>query len=316
MKPIIIGIHGLKNKAPKEILSQWWQAAIREGLRNFFVEKDVDFELVYWADLNYKKPLNPSITDENDPLYLTNPYVPGDNNFDIPESTEIRKKLLDALEKGMDKLFLQENSIVGIDQIADLAIRRMFIDLDTYYHGNCRIPQNQEAKDAYHERLADILQKHHKRRIMLIAHSMGCIISYDTLTQLIPKLKIDTFITLGCPLGNSIVLKKIMQEQNLEIDEDSKPKTPDNIRKSWLNFADLTDKVALNYNLVDDFAANKKGISPTDIIVNNNYFYHGQKNPHKVYGYLRTPQIAEVIHQFLDHPKSLWSWLFGKRKKE
>ena len=310
MKKVIIGIHGLKNKTPKELLSNWWQISIREGLKNHFEERDFHFELVYWADLNYKKPLDPNITDPDDPLYIENPYVSGNEIEEIPEKHELKKKVLDTLESGLDKLFLKENTIVGIEEIADLAIRKMFIDLDTYYHGNCRVGQNQNAKIAFRERLASILKKYKKYQILLIAHSMGTIISYDTLTQVTPKIKIDTLITLGSPLGNSIILKKTLEEQKQKINENSKPKTPRSIRKNWFNFADLDDKVAMNYNLADDFSPNKKGLIPIDIIINNNYIYNGQKNPHKVYGYLRTPQVAEVIFKFLDRKRSFWREMF------
>ncbi|MDO9578434.1 MAG: hypothetical protein Q7J16_11160 [Candidatus Cloacimonadales bacterium] len=315
MKKIIIGIHGLKNKASRELLSEWWQAAIREGLKNHFEERDFHFELVYWADLNYEKPLDPDITDPDDQLYIENPYVPGNEIEKISEKHELKKKALDTLESGLDKLFLKENTIAGIEEIADLAIRKMFIDLDTYYHGNCRVDLSKNARQAFRERLAEVLKKYKKYKILLIAHSMGTIISYDTLTQVVPKLKIAAFITLGSPLGNSIILKKILEEQKQEINENSKPQTPGNIRKNWYNFADLDDKVAMNYNLADDFSPNKKGINPVDMIVDNNYIYHGQKNPHKVYGYLRTLQVAEVMFKFLDRKRSFWRVMF-KRMRE
>ncbi|MFH1380274.1 MAG: hypothetical protein ABII23_08360, partial [bacterium] len=40
-----------------------------------------------------------------------------------------------------------------------------------------------------------------------------------------------------------------------------------------------------------------------DVQVTNNYEYQGLKSPHLSYGYLRTPEVAEVINYFLTDGK-------------
>jgi hypothetical protein len=48
MSKIIIGIHGLGNKPPKTILTEWWGKSILEGLKKYnFHIPDFEFELVY-----------------------------------------------------------------------------------------------------------------------------------------------------------------------------------------------------------------------------------------------------------------------------
>nr|NIR53121.1 hypothetical protein [candidate division KSB1 bacterium]NIR73245.1 hypothetical protein [candidate division KSB1 bacterium]NIS28359.1 hypothetical protein [candidate division KSB1 bacterium]NIT75003.1 hypothetical protein [candidate division KSB1 bacterium]NIU29092.1 hypothetical protein [candidate division KSB1 bacterium] len=134
-------------------------------------------------------------------------------------------------------------------------------------------------------------------------HSMGSIIAYDVLTDVASDVNIHTFMTLGSPLGSPAVMKKMLAEQYAEQTNDSESEkklaTPENIKKNWLNLSDLNDNVALNYDLADDFEPNSHGVGPKDVIVNNDYEYEGKKNPHKSYGYLRTPEVAEVIHEFL-----------------
>ena len=85
---------------------------------------------------------------------------------------------------------------------------------------------------------------------------------------------------------------------------------PENIVHSWYNLTDLRDRVALNYNLADDYQPNSNGISVIDKQVLNTYEYQGLINPHKSYGYLRTPQMAEIIYTFLCRGRShLWIML-------
>ena len=313
MKKVIIGIHGLKNKPAKVLLENWWIRAIREGF-DIHGLKDIPFhfELVYWADLEYEKPLDPGIKDKADPQYLKRPYVPFNRSKKAIQDKNRKRKILDILETGMDKLFLQKNGFGGLDAIADLTIRKIFSDLDAYYHSQCKFCQTLRARKAFRQRLADVLKKYCNHKILLIAHSMGSIISYDTLTQLIPNQKIDTFITLGSPLGLPVIIKKILQEQNKEILPESKPITPENIMQKWLNFSDLDDKVALNYNLSDDYAANNKNIKPIDYVIENDYEYNGQNNPHNVYGYLRSQQVTQEVHNFLCRKGSFLQELLQK----
>jgi hypothetical protein len=136
---------------------------------------------------------------------------------------------------------------------------------------------------------------------------MGSIISFDTLTQIVPDIEIDTFITLGSPLGIPIVMKKILHEQKKEITGNIRIQTPENITNAWFNFADIDDDIAMNYNLFDDYSMNSKSVLPEDFLIQNTYEFNGEAHPHKVYGYLRTPEISEIIFRFLSRKKNLFT---------
>lgn len=299
MKKVIIGIHGLKNKPAPKILAKWWKSSIEEGLRKFDYSHKFNFELAYWADLDYPKPLDPAETDPEHPLYITAPYTLEVDAEEQKENSSLKKKILINLEASLDHIFLRENGLGGLEKIADKAMKRMFSDLDIYYHGNCQYNSSEPAKTAFRKRLAVLLHKYKNHKIMLIGHSMGSIISYDTLTQVTPEINIDSFLSIGSPLGLPIIIKKILLEQNQEVTPDSKPITPENIISKWHNYADLDDKVALIYRIANDYAENSKGLKPEDFQVDNRYQYGDEINPHKAYGYLRTPEVAEQIFQFL-----------------
>ena len=52
MAKVIIGRHGLANKPKKQVLSDWWEDAIKEGLSvNCGISNPgFQFIMVYWAD--------------------------------------------------------------------------------------------------------------------------------------------------------------------------------------------------------------------------------------------------------------------------
>ena len=91
--------------------------------------------------------------------------------------------------------------------------------------------------------------------------------------------------------------------------QNARLRVPGNITHRWYNLSDLRDRVAINYNLADDYDPNSAGIAIIDKQVTNTYEYGGVSNPHKSYGYLRTPEMSEIIYQFLCRgrlPISIW----------
>lgn len=305
---IIIGIHGLSNKPIQRLLQMWWRRAICEGLARINSEmRPLRFELVYWAHFLHEQPLRLKISDQRDPLYIEAPYVRARRVAAVKPPSKLRVKVLDAFEYFMDKFFLNETGIFDFDRVSDYIIRKKFIDLGRYQKNELiQIHHvNHEVRREIREALAQVLRKHRRKQIMLIAHSMGTVIAYDVLTQLVPDVKIHTFVTLGSPLGLPAVMKPIYAEQGRDFKVEKMLPAPENIQKAWFNFSDLRDSVALNYNLSDDFAKNSKGVGPLDFVVNNDYEINRKKNPHKSYGYLRAKEVAEVIHDFLsEKPKS------------
>ena len=315
MSKIIIGIHGLGNKPPQEILKKWWKQSIVEGLaamghpRYFF-----KFELVYWANLLHREPLNPRERNKKNPVYLKEPYVPAKKQIRRAPS-KIRQKILDYVEKQIDRIFLKEDLSIHLAPISDLIIRRFFKDLDAYYSQKIiNVGQNNYlVQDVIRDQLKRILRKHRNKEILLIGHSMGSIIAYDVLTNSLSEVKIDTFITIGSPLGLPVIISKIVSEQKKKLVKHPRLITPENVIRNWFNFSDLNDKVAFNYNLEDDYAPNSRQVRVVDKVVYNDYEINGHRNPHKIYGYLRTPEFAEITRQFLDRDRhKVVIWLLDK----
>ncbi len=175
------------------------------------------------------------------------------------------------------------------------------MELEVYYAKQPEVndPTFKSVKDIIRNRLANVIRKHKGKEILLISHSMGTIIAYDVCNFLVPEIKINTLITMGSPLGLPIIMSKIAEEHKIFNPEIVKLKTPKNISRSWHNYADIEDTVALNYNLSDDFEASSSGVKVKDSIIENNYVANDEHNPHKSYGYLRTPEFSNMLADFL-----------------
>jgi hypothetical protein len=299
MGKVIIGIHGLGNKPRADLLEEWWWKSIEEGLQKYTDNKfrKPKFKLVYWADVLHKSPEDENISDSDNPLFLEEKYVPEiveHKNTEHP----VRKKIIDTILSQLDNVFLNDDYSLNFSGLNDLIIENYFSDLEAYYNTHLN-DKNQLIRDVLHNRLKAFLIKHKRDDVLLIAHSMGSIIAYNVLTLFARKLKIKTLITIGSPLGVPFVISKIANELHLNNRETQRPEIPFSIQKNWFNFSDLEDKVAFNYHLKDEFPVNAKGVKITDFIVSNDYTINGNHNPHKSYGYLRTPEVTSKIYSFL-----------------
>ena len=318
MKKVIIGIHGLENKPSKRLLTEWWKHSMEEGLVAIGKYRELPvFELVYWADAVYDKPLDPDITDKNDPYYLDEFYTPATIGYQ-PQIHEFRVKAVGLAAKLLKRIFLNEDFSMKNSSVARNIVQRYFHELDIYYrdYGNDEDCPACKARKTMIDRVVSILNQYRNDQILLIGHSMGSILAFDAICFYVPEIRIDTFITIGSPLGLPLVLSKIAERQNAARDDKSSIQTPASIDRRWYNFSDIEDVVAINYKLNEDFSPNRNGVNPIDRLVKNNYLMNGRKNPHSVFGYLRSTAMSEVLSAFIEEEEpKLSAKVFGTLKK-
>jgi len=306
MANIIIGIHGLSNKPEKSKISEWWEAAIREGLlKNCGIQNaDFQFIMVYWANLLYKYPQHQDADFDYDALYNEQPYIkaaPG-------ALREYNEGWVDAVREAVTSrggaVLDSIRKHVRLDAVGDWLLEQKVRDLAYYYDKDRKIKdrdgQKRQARQVLMDELMSILRPLKGERIMLIAHSMGSIISYDVLRnlgQLDRSFVVHHFLTVGSPLGLSFVKANIYTERSYA----SVPvRTPTVVTEKWVNYADRRDPVAVDAHLRDDFGRNDLGIQVEDDLVLNDYVTsRGESKSHKSYGYLRTPELSEHIKRFL-----------------
>jgi hypothetical protein len=163
MKKVIIGIHGLGNKPPHRTEARWWKAAMIEGLKRIGKTPWLpEFELVYWADLLYEKPLNTSVRDPKEELYLEEPYIPGPAEPSPPENHMFRKKFMEFVEHRLDGILLNEDYTINYSAITEKIMRRYFADLVAYYSDSLTPAGDSSVnlREKIRHRLAETIQKY------------------------------------------------------------------------------------------------------------------------------------------------------------
>lgn len=311
MSKIIIGIHGLGNKPPKPILTDWWKRSISEGLKKSnHASGNFEFELVYWADIFHPTPLDPDKGINSNPFNLKNSAFP-ENVLSSYELSRLRIKAREYIEKFYGKIVVSEVLSLKYPSLTDLFIHLNMRELENYYSPFYINNKGtlQPAREVIIERFAETLNKYKRKDILLICHSMGSIIAHDALIEKLPDLRIDTLITIGSPLGQKYVLNKAIKEK--QDNHRNKLVVPKNILRNWYNLSDLEDHVALNHLLAEIYTKNSRGVKITDQLVQNSYTENGIRNTHSSFGYLRTPEFAEIVNSFLSHRKfNIFNW-FG-----
>ena len=291
MSHLIIGIHGFARKPPLERLARGWLEAVLEGLRrNCGLATDAengtalfDFKLVYWAD-EVHQPL------EEDP----EPYLPAPGNGPLPsyEDDWVDELVADVIDVGESIMDLAMQ-IPKLHRKTGWFLERICRDCERY---------NQDARlrNAIRAQLESVLLSSMDQRILILGHSMGSVIAYEALRSLEKRYDrplVEHLIGLGSPMGFPFLTRE------LELRHETN-RMPNTVHR-WTNFTDRRDLAAIDVHLRDDFGPNDRGDQVKDDLVINSYLCPRRRsNTHKAYGYLRAPEVSQLIMGFLQSARS------------
>ncbi len=288
--PLIIYVPGLLPKPEashhKRALFRCLTAGVRRidaAVADDIVAAGRSFDIVSWTFDFYRVHRN---FDLDSAAIDTVISLPGPCDADIREASSWQRRLLRKVYDFVDRFpFL-------IPHLANEQTVSQIRDLHRYASNRNNIAEHTR------EMLKMPLRAAWKanRPILLIGHSMGSVIAYDSLWQMScdhgDDLNIDLFLTMGSPLGQSYVQRHIMGHA-----ESGAARYPDNIRR-WINLAAVGDLTALDPRLRDDFGEMIE-LGQVESIVDdelfNYYWDDGQLNTHAEYGYLVSEKTAQIV---------------------
>jgi hypothetical protein len=130
-------------------------------------------------------------------------------------------------------------------------------------------------------------------------------VTYDVLWQLshdsdyadnYASKKVDTWLTLGSPLGDSMVRRRL-----LGANRKGRERFPANVL-TWHNVSAEDDYMCHDNTLADDYKAmlkQRQVSSIRDYRIYNLTVRYGKSNPHCSIGYLMHPRTAQIIADWL-----------------
>lgn len=281
----VVYIHGIGQQDAPAVIKANWDTAL-------FGQTMADTVMAYWADIRH--PLKQD-TVRVRALERSEKALAGDDARQFMDAMQNQLQARVSVVRPSGDYRAEVFGVLpGIGDALFKWLTKDFVkDTAAYFFDPAQ-------KKAMQERLIAALDQHADRPVVLVAHSQGTIIAYDVLRKLngrTPsgrKLDIPLFITIGSPLGIDEVQRKLTQP--LEV--------PSGV-KSWANFADLLDPVALDKGLAGEFRGD---VTIRDTVVRNPVF----GNPHSAVGYLSTTPVHNSAYAVLG-----WNQLrFGARVRK
>jgi hypothetical protein len=173
------------------------------------------------------------------------------------------------------------------------ALRSTAKEINRYFNNTDNVAKI--IRDLLKQTLRPMLEK--QDDVLLIGHSLGSVIAYDTLWELTHqeglKGKVD-FLTLGSPMGMHYIHRRL-----LGMNGHAEKSYPELIRH-WINFAAEGDVTSLNQHINEGFHPMlEQGL--VESIEDHchgiyNYFRSDEGlNCHRSYGYLVSPAVGSII---------------------
>ncbi|MEL7024060.1 MAG: hypothetical protein AAGL69_09965 [Pseudomonadota bacterium] len=178
-----------------------------------------------------------------------------------------------------------------VDSVANADMRVTLKDVGRY------VKNTEGIGDTVRADLEDRLAMAAHSPILLIGHSLGSVIAWDTLWTLSREqasrgVSVDHFVTLGSPLGNRVIQRGLKGRHEVGLQ-----RYPDNIRR-WTNVVAVGELTALDRHMANDFGEMLElGLVEQidDLDVYNHYRENGRLHVHSEYGYLVNATTGRLV---------------------
>ena len=291
--PLILYIPGLLPKPEPEIHREALLRCLVAGVRRHDEEvaehiesNAATFDIVSWTYNFYGVHRDFEIDRDAVEAVIDNPYA---DKRDVAEATSMQRRFTRWLYHLGDLLpFL-------IPHVASERMEVHLRDLRRYLQDDNGIAEHTRGMLKLRLRAA----AEGRQPVLLIAHSMGSVIAYDTLWELSASgrdhVRLDMLLTMGSPLGQRYMKRRLKGAGKTGYE-----RYPSNIRR-WKNLAAIGDLTALDPVLADDFEEMLElGLleSFEDEALLTNFRLEGSLNVHAEYGYLVHESTARTISEW------------------
>lgn len=306
-KRALLYVHGRSFQPAPAALLELVTAALAAGVERDFPESSEDFsslpkELAYYGDR-----VNRLLTKKGERFDEQLDLGDCRNALQYLRALNKRKKFsLSSYDKVPGKSAVPElaadlaEPLLGSIGLGGKLIAKVAPDIVEYWSKDGDHAAG--VRDAIRSTLCDALREN--EQVLLIAHGTGSIVVWDVLWQLshdaayaeYASCKIDTWITLGSPLGDKTVRRRLLGAR-----EKGHRKFPHNI-VTWHNVAAEDDWLCHDNTLADDFKAmlRLRIISAIrDYRIYNLSIRYGKSDPHCPLGYLVHPRTSQLIVDWL-----------------
>lgn len=288
----IIFVPGIRAKPPAKIHADWLRQCAALGARRAGATEAeaaaiaATFDLVGWSAEFYG--LHADITPDL-PGIERLLSEPGDPAADRRDATAWSRRMVAMFYAVGDRLPVLSR------MFTTHRMRTRLRDIDRYFD------DEDGAGSQVRARLSARIEKawQQQKSVMLIGHSFGSVIAYDTLwelshTQAHPG-HVELFLTLGSPLTLSYICSRLHGA-----DAGGQRRFPTNIRR-WHNITAVGEVAAQDRRVSDVFGA-MQTLGLLDALSDNldmlNSFRGPEGlNPHKCYGYFANPSVGEFLVQ-------------------
>lgn len=291
--PLILYIPGLLPKPEPEIHREALFRCLIAGVRRHDEEvaerigaNPATFDIVSWTYNFYGVHRDFEIDRDAVEAVIEKPFA---NKQDAAEATSMQRRFTRWLYQLGDLLpFL-------IPRVASERMEVHLRDLRRYLQDDNGIAEHTRGMLKLRLRAA----AEGRQPVLLIAHSMGSVIAYDTLWELSASgrdhVRLDMLLTMGSPLGQRYMKRRLKGAGKTGYE-----RYPSNIRR-WKNLAAIGDLTALDPVLADDFEEMLElGLleSFEDEALLTNFRLEGSLNVHAEYGYLVHENTARTISEW------------------
>jgi hypothetical protein len=306
----VLVVHGRGFKPPADALADISFAALRAGVQRDYPEHlhlydETSVNLVYYGDLSNEllRGRNKDYDHQIDIGDRSNALAQL-RNINVRKKFGIRQYDLRPGKSALPEFCANFVApLCGMLGLTKALLSRLSPDFAEYLVAESEYAK--ECRNRFRKALCERLDR--DERIMVVSHGTGSVIVYDVLWQLSHDArftedygdhKIDTWLTLGAPLGDNYIRKHLLAAKERDV---SYPKNVIN----WLNVSAEDDYVCHDNTLADDFKdmlAQKAVSSVQDYRVYNLAVRYGKSNPHSSVGYFIHPRVSKILADWVRTP--------------